>query len=258
MRRRLPQRAAEMEQVLVVRVGERRVAMPLASVARLEHLRIEHLELVGRPRGRAATAVRSFRSRASDRLLGSYSEPSANGELLVVVFTRGERSAGLVVDQILDIVDDEVAQHSDIEDHGLLGSTVLGDRVTELLERPRGDPAGRRLVLRHRPRHDRRPSRVRPGRSTAMSQYVTFTLDGRLYGIDVVRVQEALRSHSRTRVPLAPPTIAGLVNLRGQVVLTIDLRTRLGPARPRRARRADDGRRAGGRRGREPAGRRDR
>lgn len=61
-----------------------------------------------------------------------------------------------------------------------------------------------------------------------MSQYVTFTLDGSLYGIDVVRVQEALRAHSRTRVPLAPPTIAGLVNLRGQVVLTIDLRTRLG------------------------------
>jgi len=61
-----------------------------------------------------------------------------------------------------------------------------------------------------------------------MSQYVTFTLDGSLYGIDVVRVQEALRSHARTRVPLAPPTVAGLVNLRGQVVLTIDLRTRLG------------------------------
>jgi purine-binding chemotaxis protein CheW len=61
-----------------------------------------------------------------------------------------------------------------------------------------------------------------------VSQYVTFVLDGSLYGIDVVRVQEALRSHTRTRVPLAPPTVGGLVNLRGQVVLTIDLRTRLG------------------------------
>uniref|UniRef100_UPI001916297E FtsK/SpoIIIE domain-containing protein n=1 Tax=Cellulomonas citrea TaxID=1909423 RepID=UPI001916297E len=40
-------------------------------------------------------------------------------------------------------------------------------------------------------------------------------------------VQEALRSHTRTRVPLAPQTVAGLVNLRGQVVLTVDLRTRL-------------------------------
>ncbi|MBU4214452.1 MAG: chemotaxis protein CheW [Actinobacteria bacterium] len=60
-----------------------------------------------------------------------------------------------------------------------------------------------------------------------MSQYVTFTLDGTLYGVDVLRVQEALRSHTRTRVPLAPETVAGLVNLRGQVVLTVDLRTRL-------------------------------
>lgn len=58
-----------------------------------------------------------------------------------------------------------------------------------------------------------------------MSQYVTFTLDGALYGVDVLRVQEALKSHTRTRVPLAPPTVAGLVNLRGQVVLTVDLRT---------------------------------
>jgi purine-binding chemotaxis protein CheW len=59
-------------------------------------------------------------------------------------------------------------------------------------------------------------------------QYVTFTLGGSLYGVDVTRVQEALRSHVRTRVPLAPVGTAGLVNLRGQVVLTIDLRPRLG------------------------------
>lgn len=60
-----------------------------------------------------------------------------------------------------------------------------------------------------------------------MSQYVTFTLDGALYGVDVTRVQEVLRSHTRTRVPLAPDVVAGLVNLRGQVVLSIDLRRRL-------------------------------
>lgn len=61
-----------------------------------------------------------------------------------------------------------------------------------------------------------------------MSQYVTFTLGETLYGIDVLRVQEALRSHTRTRVPLAPRDVAGLVNLRGQVVLTVDMRTRMG------------------------------
>ncbi|MCC2307245.1 chemotaxis protein CheW [Cellulomonas chengniuliangii] len=61
-----------------------------------------------------------------------------------------------------------------------------------------------------------------------MSQFVTFTLGGSLYGVAVTRVQEALRAHTRTRVPLAPVGVAGLVNLRGQVVLTVDLRARLG------------------------------
>jgi purine-binding chemotaxis protein CheW len=59
-------------------------------------------------------------------------------------------------------------------------------------------------------------------------QLATFTLAGARYGIDVLRVQEALRGQARTRVPLAAPTVAGLINLRGQVVLTIDLRARLG------------------------------
>lgn len=61
-------------------------------------------------------------------------------------------------------------------------------------------------------------------------QLATFVLDGAHYGVDVLHVQEALRWQARTPVPLAPPGIAGLVNLRGQVVLTVDLRVRLGLA----------------------------
>ena len=60
------------------------------------------------------------------------------------------------------------------------------------------------------------------------SQLATFTLAGAHYGVDILRVQEALRDQARTMVPLAAPSVAGLINLRGQVVLTIDLRTRLG------------------------------
>jgi len=59
-------------------------------------------------------------------------------------------------------------------------------------------------------------------------QLATFKLDGRLYGVDVSRVQEALRLQRRTAVPRAPHAVAGLVNLRGQVVLLVDLRARLG------------------------------
>ena len=65
------------------------------------------------------------------------------------------------------------------------------------------------------------------------TQLVAFRLDGDLYGVEVAHVQEVLRSHRLARVPLAPPTVAGLINLRGQVVTAIDLRERLGrPARP--------------------------
>ncbi len=59
-------------------------------------------------------------------------------------------------------------------------------------------------------------------------QLATFVVDGARYGVDVLLVQEALRSQARTPVPLAPPGVAGLVNLRGEVVLTVDLRVRLG------------------------------
>lgn len=59
-------------------------------------------------------------------------------------------------------------------------------------------------------------------------QMVTFRLDGDLYGIDVSNVQEVLRAQRITPVPLAPVAVAGLINLRGQVVTAIDLRGRLG------------------------------
>ena len=64
-------------------------------------------------------------------------------------------------------------------------------------------------------------------------QLATFWLDGDLYGVEVAHVQEVLKSQGLTRVPLAPTAVAGLINLRGQVVTAIELRERLGrPARP--------------------------
>lgn len=40
----------------------------------------------------------------------------------------------MAVSEILDIVEDDARLHSDIDDHGLVGSTVLDERVTELLD----------------------------------------------------------------------------------------------------------------------------
>lgn len=65
------------------------------------------------------------------------------------------------------------------------------------------------------------------------AQLVTFVVGDHLYGVGVERVQEVLPERITTRVPLAPADVAGLVNLRGQVVLSLDLRSRLGlPAAP--------------------------
>ena len=60
------------------------------------------------------------------------------------------------------------------------------------------------------------------------TQYCTFHVGGLFLGLDVLSVQEVLRASPLSRVPLAPPTVEGLLNLRGQIVTTIDLRRRLG------------------------------
>ena len=58
-------------------------------------------------------------------------------------------------------------------------------------------------------------------------QFSTFTVDGLFFGVEVEKVQEVIRSQDLTAVPLAPPTIAGLINLRGRIVPALDLRRRL-------------------------------
>lgn len=59
-------------------------------------------------------------------------------------------------------------------------------------------------------------------------QYCTFMVNGDLYGVDVNDVQEIVLHQEMTPAPLAPSAVKGLINLRGQVVIAIDLRTVLG------------------------------
>jgi len=59
-------------------------------------------------------------------------------------------------------------------------------------------------------------------------QFCTFRLGDQLLGVEVGRVQEVLRAQEMTHVPRASATIAGLINLRGQIVTAIDLRRRFG------------------------------
>ena len=61
-------------------------------------------------------------------------------------------------------------------------------------------------------------------------QYATVHVDTLFLGIEVAKVQEVMRDQQMTDVPLAPPAIKGLINLRGQIVIAVDTRHSLGLA----------------------------
>lgn len=58
-------------------------------------------------------------------------------------------------------------------------------------------------------------------------QLCTFFLQDLFFGVEVEKVQEVIRYQEMTRIPLSPPVVAGLINLRGQIVTAIDLRRQL-------------------------------
>jgi purine-binding chemotaxis protein CheW len=62
----------------------------------------------------------------------------------------------------------------------------------------------------------------------ARRQFATFEVADQLFGVEVRTVQEVLSYHEYTPVPLAPPAVGGLFNLRGQVIAAVDLRVQLG------------------------------
>jgi len=75
---------------------------------------------------------------------------------------------------------------------------------------------------------DEHTALARVHNSQNATDYVTFTIAGQLFGIPVKQVQDVLQGGTITRIPLAPPEIAGVLNLRGRIVTAIDVRLRLG------------------------------
>jgi purine-binding chemotaxis protein CheW len=61
-----------------------------------------------------------------------------------------------------------------------------------------------------------------------VTEYVTALIGEQLFGLPISRVQDVFMPDRLTRVPLAPPEIAGVLNLRGRIVTAIDMRSRLG------------------------------
>ncbi|MCX8505180.1 MAG: chemotaxis protein CheW [Alphaproteobacteria bacterium] len=60
------------------------------------------------------------------------------------------------------------------------------------------------------------------------NQFVTVLIGGQLFGIPVLDVHDVLGPQRITRIPLAPPEVAGSLNLRGRIVTALDIRLRLG------------------------------
>jgi purine-binding chemotaxis protein CheW len=61
-----------------------------------------------------------------------------------------------------------------------------------------------------------------------VTEYVTVLIGEQLFGLPISRVQDVFMPDRLTRVPLASPEIAGVLNLRGRIVTAIDMRRRLG------------------------------
>jgi purine-binding chemotaxis protein CheW len=69
---------------------------------------------------------------------------------------------------------------------------------------------------------------VKVAGASVANDFVTMTVADQLFGIPVLTVQDVLGPQRITRVPLAPPEVAGALNLRGRIVTACDVRRRLG------------------------------
>jgi len=121
--------------------GDGRIAIPLNLVTRLEEFPRSTLEKTGDqtvvqyrnsilPLVRVADLLQERRKKTRGP-----NETSADDALIqVVVYSDSERSVGLVVDRILDIVEEDIANRQAASRDGVLGTVVIQGRVTELLD----------------------------------------------------------------------------------------------------------------------------
>jgi two-component system chemotaxis sensor kinase CheA len=126
----------ERESLLLVGVGERgRLAIPLSSIARLEEIPHDTIEYAAEQevvqyRGDILPLLRISKL-LSIRGAGQGEE---DGPMQVVVYSRDGKSAGLVVDRIIDVVEEAYTLQRRGARRGFIGSAVIGEKVTDLLD----------------------------------------------------------------------------------------------------------------------------
>jgi two-component system chemotaxis sensor kinase CheA len=133
---RSAQAVSEKQSLLLLRGADNgRLAIPLSIVARLEEFPRSAIE-----RSQNQSVVQ-YRGKIlpllsiADMLQSGSSPDAASGERLhVVVYSENGRSVGLVVDRIIDIIEDTVVVQRKTGRPGILGSAVIHDQVTDLLD----------------------------------------------------------------------------------------------------------------------------
>ncbi len=126
----------EQQRLLLFRAGSfERLAVPLSLVARLEEFPRSSIEFAG------GCEVVQYRNRILPLVLlrdvlesAAPDRAQTTDPVQVIVFNDGDRSVGMVVDQILDVVEETVTARQKSARRGLLGSAVIGKRVTDFLD----------------------------------------------------------------------------------------------------------------------------
>jgi len=122
---------------------EERMAVPLSEVARLEEFERSEVEdageqLVVQYRGKIMPLInlaeRLGDRRAKARMRRTKKETEQTSKIQVVVYTHLGRNVGLLVDRILDVVDEVVILESTASRPGVLGTAIIKEKVTELLD----------------------------------------------------------------------------------------------------------------------------
>jgi two-component system, chemotaxis family, sensor kinase CheA len=127
--------AGEKQKLLLFRAGRfERLAVPLSLVARLEDIALSRIE---RAAGSMAVQYRNEilpLVRVADHLEGAVAQTELSDPVEVVVFADGDRRIGLIVDRIIDIVEDVITANEPSRYPGMLGSAVIGGRVTDFID----------------------------------------------------------------------------------------------------------------------------
>jgi two-component system, chemotaxis family, sensor kinase CheA len=123
----------DVEPLLLMELGPRRVALPLTEIHRLVAFQVESIEWGGvQPVVQFEQGLLPLVSLAG--LLGLASPDSWEGAVQVVIAGAGEQRVGLVVDRILDITTEAVDLKRQGRGPGLRGSAVLDGRVTDVVD----------------------------------------------------------------------------------------------------------------------------